>query len=104
MGFQLVIDRPECVSRVAPPTTTIAMIISATTTSQPRTSRRAGRRWRGTGATIAAGTVVSAVMACVLLAAFDIAGALPAQMRHLTRPSEPVNGAAQNRPKSHRDP
>src|SRR5262249_16065415 len=39
-GCHSVIDRPDSVSRVAPPTTTIAKISAATATSQIRTERR----------------------------------------------------------------
>ena len=38
-GFHSVIDRPESVKRVAPPTSTIAAIIAATTYSQLITGR-----------------------------------------------------------------
>jgi hypothetical protein len=39
MGFHSVIDRPESVSRVAPPTTTMPNTIKAVTSSQRATRR-----------------------------------------------------------------
>ena len=41
-GFHSTIDRPDSVSRVAPPTTTVTTIRAATTSSHTRMARRAG--------------------------------------------------------------
>src|SRR5258705_363505 len=48
-GFHSTIDRPDSVSRVAPPTTSVTNISAATASSQRRTARRRGGGAGGRG-------------------------------------------------------
>src|SRR5258708_8502737 len=80
-GFHSTIDRPDSVSRVAPPTTTVTNIRAATATSHSRTARP---RVADDGARLVLGSLGASVDLKALRARGEFA-------KGLSRPKRPLN-------------